>query len=453
METDSLGQKQVPSGAYWGIHTQRALENFSLSSRRVPKALIQAIAIVKKAAAQANADLGYLQPNVANAIATACDEIIAGKFADEFPLDALQGGAGTSTNMNVNEVIANRALELLGRAKGEYALVHPIEQVNQHQSTNDVYPSALRVAAIKGVRELSDAVTVLQGALQRKEKEFASIVKMARTEMQDAVPITLGGEFSGFAEAVSRDRWRTFKCEERLRVLNIGGTAVGTGLGAPRDYIFLVIEKLRVLTGFGITRGENPVGETANADVFVEVSGILKAYASNLIKISSDLRSMNYLGEIHLPQLQVGSSIMPGKVNPVVPEAVTQAGLSVMANDLLVTESASRASAQIVEFMPLLAFALLESIELLSNASRILAAHVDGIRADEAKCRYYFDRSRSIVMVFLPLIGYSRVGELLQEFDASGRDDLRAFLVEKLGGEVVGRTLAPHNLMSLGYRK
>jgi aspartate ammonia-lyase len=271
--------------------------------------------------------------------------------------------------------------------------------------------------------------------------------------MQEAVPITLGAEFSAWAEAVSRDRWRIFKCEERLRVVNLGGTAVGTGLGAPRDYIFLVIEKLRVLTGQGLSRGENVPGETANADVFVEVSGILKACAVNLIKLSNDLRYLNAQGEIRLEPVQAGSSIMPGKVNPVIPEAVIQGALQVMANDFLVTEAASRSSLQINEFMPLLAGAFLSSLEILVNISRMMSMHIDFVKADEARCRYYFNRSRMLVTAFVPHFGYARIETILKDFDISGRDDLREFLSEKLGQECVDKTLAPQQLMSLGYRK
>jgi aspartate ammonia-lyase len=453
IEHDMLGEKQVPSSAYWGIHTQRAIENFPLGSGRVSLPLIRAIAMVKKACAKANSELGYLPSKKVSAIITACDEIIAGALADQFILDALQGGAGTSTNMNVNEVIANRGLELMGFPKGDHVHLHPLEDVNLHQSTNDVYPTAVKVATILEFKRLSSGIAELQGALQRKEKEFAAVVKLGRTEMQDAVPLTLGAEFSGFAEAVARDRWRTFKCEERLRVVNIGGTAVGTGIGAPRDYIFLVIEKLREVTGLGLSRGENPVGETANADVFVEVSGMLKAHAVDILKISNDLRLMNMLGEIKLPAVQAGSSIMPGKVNPVILEAVSQAALKVMANDMLVAESASRGTGQIVEFMPLLADALLGSLELLNNVSVILTPYIDGIKADEARCRYYFDRSRTLMTAFVPVVGYDRCNELLQEFDLSKEDNLRVFLTGCLGAEIVDKILSPHNLVGLGYRK
>ncbi|MEI6845682.1 MAG: lyase family protein, partial [Candidatus Firestonebacteria bacterium] len=266
IEKDQLGEKAIPAEAYYGIHTARALENFKISGRPVNFSLIKTIALVKKAAAQTNHELKYLTDEKAQAIVAAAEEIIDGALKEQFPVDALAGGAGTSVNMNVNEVIANRAIELLGRQKGEYAVVDPFKDVNLHQSTNDVYPTALKIACIYALRTLSIKITALQGAFQRKEKEFASIVKIGRTEMQEAVPITLGFEFSAFAEAVARDRWRTFKSEERLRVVNIGGTAVGTGLGAPKSYIFQVIEKLRALSGLGLSRNENVVDATANSD-------------------------------------------------------------------------------------------------------------------------------------------------------------------------------------------
>ena len=414
--------------------------------------MIRTIVLVKKAACLANQELNYLSSEKAGAILQTCDEILEGKFPGEWPLDALQGGAGTSTNMNVNEVIANRANELLGKARGDYAPIRPIEDVNLHQSTNDVYPSALKIAAILGYKKLSDAIAKLQGIFQSKEKEFAGIVKIGRTELQEAVPMTLGVEFAAFAEAFSRDRWRTFKCEERLRVINLGGTAIGTGLGAPRSYVFLVIGKLRELTGLGLSAAENRVEATANTDAFVEVSGILKAHASNLIKIANDLRLMALLGEINLPAMQAGSSIMPGKVNPVILEAVIQAGIKVIANDLIVTETVSRSTFQINEFMPLLAHAMLESLEILSNACAIFAICAAKIQADPEKCQQYFEASESIVTAFLPQLGYERAGELLKEFRASGKKNLREFLEGKLGKEIVATVLSSQNLLSLGYQ-
>lgn len=452
MEKDFLGEKKVPAEAYWGIHTQRALENFPISGQKVNSSLVKALAIVKKACCQANLELDYLEKKKGEAILLACDEVIAEKFREQFPVDALQGGAGTSSNMNINEVIANRAIELIGGKKGDYRLVHPLEDVNLHQSTNDVYPTAVKIAAIFLLRDLSQAIALVQGAFQRKEKEFARIVKVGRTELQEAVPITLGAEFSAFGETLARDRWRTFKCEERLRVVNLGGTAVGTGLSSPRSFIFMVIEKLREITGLGLSRGENLLDATANTDPFVEVSGILKAHASSLIKVASDLRFLHFLGEIGLPRLQPGSSIMPGKVNPVILEATIQVGLKVMANDLLVTEACSRSTFQINEFLPLLSHSLLESLDLLIRMDQVLAGHVEGITASKERCRELFDRSPMIITAFLPQIGYNRASMLIQEFFSSGRKNVREFLSEKLGLTLVEKILSPEKLISLGYR-
>ena len=425
-EKDFLGALDVPRDAYWGIHTERARRNFRISSLTVHPELIRALAVVKQACCLANAEAGGLPSEKAAAIGRAAREIAAGGLFDQFPLDALQGGAGTSTNMNLNEVIANRAIELLGGAKGDYAIVSPLDDVNRHQSTNDVYPTALRIAAIRRLRSLA--------------------------ELQDAVPITLGAEFSAFAEAVGRDRWRTFKCEERLRVVNLGGTAVGTGLAAPRDYIFLVVEKLRELTGLGLSRGENLMGETANADAFVEVSGILKAHAVNLIKIAGDLRQMNFLGEIHLPRLQAGSSIMPGKVNPVGTEAAIQAGVKVIANDAIVAEAAALGTFQINEFLPLLACALLESLDLLAGIDKLLAGQVKQLSADPQRCGEFVDKSPAIITALLPAVGYERAAALAAEFSAGQEKNMRTFLIQKLGADLVERCLSPFALTALGYR-
>ncbi len=452
-EEDLIGSVNIPENAYWGIHTERARKNFDFGFARVNPALISALAMVKKACCLANYELGFLEEKKAMAIITACDEIIEGRLDGQFPVDALQGGAGTSTNMNLNEVIANRAIEILGGQRGNYEIVHPLHDVNLHQSTNDVYPTAIKVAAIFKLRTLSEAIARLQGAFQKKEKEFASIVKIGRTELQEAVPLTLGAEFAAFAEAISRDRWRTFKCEERLRVVNLGGTAVGTGLTAPRDYIFLVIEKLREITGLGLCRGENIPGETANADPFVEVSGIMKAHASNLIKICNDLRLLNLLGEIRLPALQSGSSIMPGKVNPVLCEAAIQIGLKVMANDFLITEATSRATLQICEFLPLLSHALLESMDLLINLNARLTEYIKGIKANEEKCQAYFSKSLTLITAFLPLIGYKQAEALVNEFLKNRHGDFRDFLKKRLGEKTVEETLSPYKLTALGYRR
>lgn len=437
-EHDFLGQMELPADAAWGIHTARALDNFPIPGSSVPVSLISALLQVKKACALANKDLGYLSIEKAAAIISACDLMPSASC----PLPALQGGAGTSTNMFINELIANEAgLD-----------VHPIEDVNLHQSTNDVYPTAVKVAAIHGLRDLAEKIEALQGAFQRLENKFAQIPTIGKTELVDAVPLTLGAEFGAFAEAFARDRWRTFKCEERLRVINLGGTAVGTGLTAPRSYIFLVTDKLREITGLGLSRGENLVDQTANADAFVEVSGIMKAAAANLLKICGDLRLLHMNKTIQLPAVQAGSSIMPGKVNPVILESVLQIGIKVQANDFIVTECASRGSLQINEFMPLLAAALLESMELLGAAADMLAHHAEGIEADEAECERQFNASVEIVTAFLPVIGYDRATDLVEGFKQTDRTDFKTYLVEELGEETVLKTLSPQNLMAMGHR-
>ncbi|MDP3050555.1 MAG: aspartate ammonia-lyase, partial [Eubacteriales bacterium] len=328
-------------------------------------------------AAMANVEAGLLDDRRGAAITRAAEELAEGRWRDQIIVDALQGGAGTSTNMNVNEVLANRAIELLGGEKGDYRVIHPLDHVNLGQSTNDVYPTALRVAAIQQGRGLAQAMAELQGALQAKEKEFAAILKIGRTELQEAVPVTLGQEFGAWAEAIARDWWRLYKAEERLRQVNLGGTAVGTGLNASRRYTYRVIEILRELTGFGLARAENTFEATQNADVFVEVSGFLKAASVNLAKIAGDLRLLASgpragLGEIKLPPVQAGSSIMPGKFNPVIPEMVTQAAYQTMANDLAVSLAAASGQLELNAFLPLIAHNLLQSFTILTGATGIL---------------------------------------------------------------------------------
>ena len=420
-ETDFLGEKPVPAAAYYGIHTVRALENFAVSRQTVHPELIRAIATVKQAAAEMNMHLGLLDSRVGSAIFQAAGEIAEGRFADQFPLDALQGGAGTSTNMNVNEVIANRACELLDSPKGDYAVVHPLDQVNLSQSTNDVYPTALRIAAIRLLQGLAEACAQLQGALQKKEAEFAGVLKLGRTEMQDAVPVTLGQEFAAWAEAIARDRWRLYKVEERLREVNLGGTAVGTGLNAERKYVFGVVERLRSLTGIGLARDENMIDTTQNADVFVEVSGLLKACATTLIKISNDLRLLSSgprggFGEIRLPDLQAGSSIMPGKVNPVMPEMLAQVAYQTIARDLAITLAAQGGQLELNAFLPLVAANLLPAMEELTNAIRLFAERcVSGIEANSERCRFHLENSVALVTALAPLIGYDRAASLAKQ--------------------------------------
>lgn len=434
-EADFLGERSIPNEAYYGIHTLRAAENFDVSRQKVHPELIKALAVVKQAAAESNISIGLLDNNIGSAIFQAAGEIADGKFAEDFIVDAFQGGAGTSTNMNMNEVIANRAIELLGGKKGDYHLVHPLDHVNRSQSTNDVYPTALRIAAIRLLLPLSEACAALQGALQRKEEEFSGVLKLGRTEMQDAVPVTLGQEFSAWAEAISRDRWRLYKVEERLRKVNIGGTAVGTGINAPRKYSYTVIERLRALSGLGLARDENSIDGTQNADVFVEVSGMLKACASTMVKISSDLRllSSEPFGEIRLPQLQAGSSIMPGKVNPVIPEMVTQVAYQVMANDLAITLAAQSGQLELNAFYPLISANLLPALESMAKALRLFAEKcISEIQAMPEECLKHLKKSTALATVLAPLIGYEQAAVLAKKAITSGRQIVDILIEEKV---------------------
>lgn len=419
VEKDFLGEKQIPANALWGIHTARAVENFPLSDQKIHSELIKAYGEVKLACLQTNNILGfYGNQKKSEAMEQAASEMCAGLLDEHILTDAFQGGAGTSTNMNVNEVIANRALQLLGKLPGEYEIISPLDDVNLHQSTNDTYPTALKVAAIRHLRNLEQKVIELQEAFQNKEKEFAHIVKIGRTELQDAVLTTLGREMSAYAEAFNRDRWRIYKCEERLRVVNLGGTAIGTGLGAPKAFIFRVTDRLRENTGIGLARSENLIDGTQNADAFVEVSGILKACATNLIKVSNDLRMMSGgpvagWNEINLPELQAGSSIMPGKINPVIPEAVTQCAIAVSGNDQSITWACSSGNMELNPFMPLIAHLLLENITLLTNACHILKANcVDGITANVEVCRKNIENATATVTALIPKIGYGKASEI-----------------------------------------
>jgi aspartate ammonia-lyase len=458
-ETDLLGARTLPVDSLFGIHTLRARENFPLSGRPVHAGLIHAYGLVKLAALTTARDLGGWSeaPERADALEQACRELAEGLLDRHVVVDALAGGAGTSLNMNVNEVIANRALVLLGLAPGDERVISPLADVNRWQSTNDTYPTALRLAAIRGIGRLEERLVGLQESFQAQEKRLERVVKVGRTELQDAVLTTLGREMAAYAEAVNRDRWRVYKCVERLRVVNLGGTAIGTGLAAPRAYIFRVVERLRELSGIGFARAENLVEATQNADVFVEVSGILKACAVNLIKISGDLRLLSSgpaagFGEIRLPPRQAGSSIMPGKVNPVIPEAVTQAGLMVAAYDQAIASAAGLGSLELNPFLPLIADALLTSIDLLANACEILARHcVDGIEADTERCRQSVEGSTAIATALVPALGYETAGRIANEAAAEG-STIRERVVGGglLGSEAFEALISPEAVCRLG---
>ena len=435
-ESDLLGQCDVPAGALYGIHTQRAVENFPLARRAVHRDLIHAFGAVKLAAATTNHELGFLDDARSTAIEAACREMIDGRLDDHILVDALQGGAGTSTNMNVNEVLANRALQLLEHDLADYQTVSPHDHLNLHQSTNDTYPTALKVAALGALGRLEQQTIALLEAFQRKEKQFDHIVKVGRTQMQDAVLITLGREMGAYAEAIGRDRWRIYKCSERLRVVNLGGTAVGTGLGAPRQFIFRAVENLRQITGLGLARAENLIEATQNVDVFVEVSGILRTLATNLQKITTDLRLLSSgpvagIGEIRLPARQAGSSIMPGKVNPVIPEAVTRAAIATAGYDQMILQAAAAGNLELNPFLPLIADSLLTSIDLLANACKIFTTHcIDGIQANEAQCQRHVNTATAAATALIDTLGYEQAQRLAADAEAQGKP-LREIVIEQ----------------------
>ncbi|NQT54020.1 aspartate ammonia-lyase [bacterium] len=435
-EKDLLGTRDVPADALYGVYTLRAVENFPLARRPVHPALIHAYGAVKLACARTNHELGWWSDAVYAAIDAACQEMMEGMLDAHIRVDALQGGAGTSTNMNVNEVLANRALQLLGKPLGDVDTLSPLEHTNLHQSTNDTYPTALKVAAIGLLRELERQVIALLEEFQSQERATAHIVRIGRTQLQDAVLTTLGRQMAAYAEAFARDRWRVYKCEERLRVVNLGGTAIGTGLSAPRQYIFRAIEHLRDISGLGLARAENLIEATQNTDVFVEVSGILKALASNLLKVATDLRLLSSgpdggLGEIRLPARQAGSSIMPGKVNPVIPEAVSQAAMVVMANDQAITQACSMGNLELNAFLPLIADALLGSLSLLAHACEIFRKHcVAGIEADEERCRRHVHGATASVTALVERLGYEAAQALAAKAREAGRG-LRDVAVEE----------------------
>jgi len=454
IEKDFLGERQVPADALWGIHSLRANENFPLSGYRTAAGLIKTYAYVKKAACQVNRELDMIAPDKAGAVIQACDEMIAGQHHESIIVDALAGGAGTSLNMNMNEVIANRALQILGKMPGTYDVVSPLDDVNKHQSTNDTFPTAVKVAALFALEDLEDRLTTLHRICQDKEKEFRDIVKIGRTEMQAAVPITLGVEFSGYAESFAQDRWRVFKARERLRMINLGGTAVGTGLGAPREYIFAVTEALKTLTGLNVCRAENLVYPTQSCDSFCEAAGILKTCAVNLMKVARDLRLLATLGEIELPSLQAGSSIMPGKVNPVICEAVIQAALRCLADDSVINQAAAMGTLEINEYMPLIAVSLLEMLQLLTQSAQMLGDCIAKIEAHPRVCQDLTDANPVIMTAFVPILGYEKVLDLITRYQAlplDGRITVRKFLNTEIGEKSVNDVLSPSNLTRLGF--
>jgi aspartate ammonia-lyase len=436
IEHDLLGKREVPAEAYYGIHALRAAENFPLLRQPLHPALITALAQVKAACARANLRAGRLEPRLGDAIVQAAEEVAAGALRAQFIVDALQGGAGTSANMNANEVIANRALEILGEHRGRYDVLDPLDHVNREQSTNDVFPTAVRVAALSLLLPVIDDFAALQEALQAKEQAYAAVLALGRTEMQDAVPITVGQRFAAWAQAVQRDWWRLHVVEEKLRQVNLGGTAVGTGLNADRKYIYVVVDYLRQATGLNVARAENLIDLTQNADIFVEVSGLLKTAAVTLAKIAADLRLLSSgpragLAEVRLPQRQAGSSIMPGKVNPVITEAVTQAAYQVIANDAAITLAAQAGQLELNAFLPLIAHNLLQSLDLLHGAvTTFITRCLHDLEVDTARCHDALERSFALVTAVAPYLGHHLADEIAREAADRGAT-VRNLLLER----------------------
>ncbi|WP_084718011.1 aspartate ammonia-lyase [Streptacidiphilus carbonis] len=454
-EHDLLGDREVPADAYYGVHTLRAVENFPITGTpiSVHPELVVALACVKQAAAQANHELGLLDRRRADAVVRACQEIRAGRLHDAFVVDVIQGGAGTSTNMNANEVIANRALELLGHPRGHYGELHPLEHVNLSQSTNDAYPTAVRIALQIGARQLRTALTGLADAFSAKAAEFAPMVKMGRTQLQDAVPMTLGQEFGAFAVTIREDVERLTEACGLLLEINLGGTAVGTGLNAPDRYAATVCAQLCDLTGLPLSTAADLVEATWDVGAFVQLSGVLKRIAVKLSKICNDLRLLSSgprtgLGEISLPAVQAGSSIMPGKVNPVIPEAVNQVAFRVIGHDTTVTMAAEAGQLQLNAFEPVIAHSLLDSLSQLGSACRTLTERcVAGITADPEHLRRNVDRSIGTVTALNPFIGYTAAGSVAAEALATGRG-VRELVLERglLTVAQLDELLRPENL-------
>ena len=372
IEKDYIGKVELEDNIYYGISTFRAASNFDVSKETVNMKIVYELVNIKKQAATTNKKLGYMDKDIANAIIKACNKILKGGFDSSFIVNRYQGGAGTSTNMNVNEVVANVALKILNKNQGEYDIIHPINHVNLHQSTNDTFPTSVKISAIKQIRKLALEYASLQKTFQEKETEYGKIIKLGRTQFMDAVPILAGQMFGAYAETISRDRWRIYKVEERLRTINIGGT----GLDAPLKYTLMMITLLQDSTNIGLSRAESLIDNTQNTDSFNEVSGLLKVAASTLIKISNDFRFLasgpqGGIGEIKLKDNQVGSSIMPGKTNPVILEMVIQNSYKVIANDSLINNLVSSGNLELNAFIPLIGETLLESLELLTNTVNI----------------------------------------------------------------------------------
>ena len=453
-EYDSVGYMDIPGDAYYGIHSFRAKQNFDITRCPLESEFIRTLVEVKKAAAIANYHAGSLPHAKFQAIAEACDFILAGNLMDAFIVDPIQGGAGTATNMNANEVIANKALELMGFDKGRYDILHPNDDVNMSQSTNDVIPTAGKITAIKLLAKAKLQLQELAVALKGKSNEFRDIIKMGRTQLQDAVPISMGQVFHAYFSAVSRDIDRFSKAQVELRTVNIGATAIGTSVNASKGYVSLVADCLYQTTGVHVVQAEDLIDATQNLDALVYVSGIVKTCAVNLSKISNDLRLLSSgpaagFNEIHLPPMQNGSSIMPGKINPVIPEVVTQVAFNIIGNDTAITMAAESGQLELNAFEPVLFFKLFDSVNTLKRAVRTLTEHcITGIQVNKQACYNYLNRSVGIVTALCPQIGYTKASELAKKSLQTGEPIRNILLHENiLSKSKIDSLLNPANLI------
>ncbi|MEE6452875.1 aspartate ammonia-lyase [Gottfriedia acidiceleris] len=427
IEKDFLGEKEIPADAYYGVQTLRAVENFPITGYKIHEELIKALAIVKKAAALANVETKRLYEGNGNAIAEAAQEIIDGKWHDQFIVDPIQGGAGTSMNMNANEVIANRALEILGKEKGDYFCISPNSHVNMSQSTNDAFPTAIHIATLNMLEKLLNTIKYMRDVFELKAKEFDHVIKMGRTHLQDAVPIRLGQEFEAYSRVLGRDIKRIEQSRQHLYEVNMGATAVGTGLNADPRYIELVVKQLAEISGLSLVGAEHLVDATQNTDAYTEVSAALKVCMMNMSKIANDLRLMASgpragLGEISLPARQPGSSIMPGKVNPVMAEVINQVAFQVIGNDHTICLASEAGQLELNVMEPVLVFNLLQSINIMNNAFRAFTDNcLKGIEANEDRMKEYVEKSVGLITAVNPHIGYEVAARIAREAILTGK--------------------------------
>lgn len=460
VEKDYLGEMKVPAEAYYGVQTARAIENFPISGQTSQPVFTMAMVSIKKAAAMVNVELGCLDSKIGNMIILACDRLLNGEFQDQFLVDVYQAGAGTSHHMNVNEIIANIGIEMLGGIKGDYSIVHPNDHVNYGQSTNDVYPTAMRIAALQLSKKLIKNLHALVETLKQKAKSLDSIVKAGRTHLHDAVPIRVGQEFSGYMDSLLKATRGIERASESLKELGIGGSAVGTGINTHPEYAGRVVEKLRKIVNLDIKESKNRFEAMQSNAPFVELSGAMRTLAVELIRIANDIRLMNSgpntgFAEIDLPAVQPGSSIMPGKVNPVIPEMMNMVCFSVIGNDLSIALAAQAGQFELNVMMPLIQYKLLDSIFILANAAKIFNEKcVSGLTVNERKCQDYAMRSLGIATVLNPIIGYSKASEVVKESTSTGRS-VREIILEKgfLSQEQITQVLSPISMTEPGVRK